>query len=537
MSTVSSSGSTIHGQEVDLQVKAIDGNDNVSLKKVWSVKKLPISARSAAENVDIRKLPYLADIQIPSTDLTEVMLLIGTDSPNAHIPLEVRSGNENQPYAIRSRLGWAIRGARGPIEDTHASNVINVHFEEARDVLLQRQLERMWTSDFDDRAREDKNGLSIEDKEAMKMMESSITQEDGHFKLGLPWRDRETTLPNNMVLAHARLQQLKRKLSSNETLHKMYTTTVNDYIEKGYAKEVTNIESKSKRVWYLPHHPITNENKPGKVRVVFDCASKYQGISLNSQLLQGPDLMNSLVGVIIRFRQDKVALAADIEAMFHQVRVREDDCDALRFLWWPNGNLDQKPKIYCMNVHLFGATSSPSCTAYALKRTARDYAHLFDQEVALTVERNFYVDDCLKSVPSEQQAIKLATDLQSMMKMGGFRLTKWLSNRRNVLNAIPESERASSVVSLGPSDMLPSDKALGVIWDVNEDKIKFKVKLSDKPLTRRGIHQSLAPYLTLLDWFLQLHLEQKLLYSTYAKRSLGGMNKFHKSTMINGNVG
>ncbi|CAG2228632.1 unnamed protein product [Mytilus edulis] len=101
--------------------------------------------------------------------------------------------------------------------------------------------------------------------------------------------------------------------------------------------------------------------------------------------------------------------------MFHQVRVREDDCDALRFLWWPNGNLDQKPKIYCMNVHLFGATSSPSCTAYALKRTARDYAHLFDQ-VALTVERNFYVDDCLKSVPSEQQAIKLATDLQSMLK-------------------------------------------------------------------------------------------------------------------------
>ncbi|CAG2242208.1 unnamed protein product [Mytilus edulis] len=148
MSTVNSSGCTIHGQEVDLQVKAIDGNDNVSLKKVWSVKKLPISARSAAENVDIRKLPYLADIQIPSTDLTEVMLLIGTDSPNAHIPLEVRSGNENQPYAIRSRLGWAIRG---PIEDMHASNVIN-----------------------DDRAREDKNCLSTDDTEAMKMKESVL---------------------------------------------------------------------------------------------------------------------------------------------------------------------------------------------------------------------------------------------------------------------------------------------------------------------------------------------------------------------------
>ncbi|CAG2219961.1 unnamed protein product [Mytilus edulis] len=225
----------IASKPVTFEMSTVSSSENV-----WSVKKLPISTRSAAENVDIRKLPYLADIQIPSSDLTEVMLLIGTDSPNAHIPLEVRSGNENQPYAIRSRLGWAIRG---PIEDTHASNVINVHFEEARDVLLQRQLERMWTSDFDDRAREDKNGLSIEDKEAMKMMESSITQEDGHYKLGLPWRDRETTLPNNMVLAHARLQQLKRKLSSNETLHKMYTTTVNDYIEElGISETDTEIK-------------------------------------------------------------------------------------------------------------------------------------------------------------------------------------------------------------------------------------------------------------------------------------------------------
>ena len=73
---------------------------------------------------------------------------------------------------------------------------------------------------------------------------------------------------------------------------------------------------------------------PGKVRVVFDCAAKFKDVSLNSRLLQGPDFMNSLVGVLMRFRQDHIALAADIEAMFHQVRVKDDDCDALRFLWW-----------------------------------------------------------------------------------------------------------------------------------------------------------------------------------------------------------
>ncbi|CAG2201460.1 unnamed protein product [Mytilus edulis] len=386
MSTVSSSGSTIHGQEVDLQVRPIDGDEDVSLQKVWSVKKLPISTRSAAENADIRKLAYLADIDIPKIDTNDVMLLIGTDSPEAQIPLEVRSGTGKQPFAIRSRLGWAIRG---PIINTSSSNVINVHFEESRDVLLQRQLERMRTTDFNDNKSDDKNLMSVEDKQALDIMESSITYEDGHYKLGLPWRDKNTSLTNNIAMAQARLQQLKRRLERDDTLHKMYTTTVNEYIEKGYAKEVSNIDSESKRMWYLPHHPVTNVNKPGKVRVVFDCAAKYQGISLNSKLLQGPDLMNSLVGVLIRFRQGQIALAADIEAMFPQVRVQEEDCDVLRFLWWPNGDLNQKPRSYCMQVHLFGATSSPSCAGYALKRTARDNSHLFDLEVSTTVEKIF----------------------------------------------------------------------------------------------------------------------------------------------------
>ena len=104
-----------------------------------------------------------------------------------------------------------------------------------------------------------------------------------------------------------------------------------------------------------------------------------------------------------------------------------------------------------------------------------------------TVKRNFYVDDCLKSIPTEEGAVKLAVDLQSLMKMGGFRLTIWLSNSRKVLCAIPESERAPSVVNLNPCDALPSDRALGINWNVNEDKIKFVVKVADRPLTRRGI--------------------------------------------------
>lgn len=103
-------------------------------------------------------------------------------------------------------------------------------------------------------------------------------------------------------------------------------------------------------------HPL----KPEKVRVVFDYAAQFAQTSLNKQLWQGPDLTNRIVGVLSRFRQETVGLAADIQSMFHQVRVEPKDCDALRFLWWPGGDLSAELVEYRMMKHLFGATSSPN---------------------------------------------------------------------------------------------------------------------------------------------------------------------------------
>ena len=114
------------------------------------------------------------------------------------------------------------------------------------------------------------------------------------------------------------------------------------------------------RVNYVVHHGVYHPEKPSKIRVVFDCA-RYAGTSLNQNLLQGPDLTNSLVGVIFRFRQEAVAFPYDVESMFHQFFVNEENRDLLRFFWWENGDLDTAPVQYRMQVHLFGAGSLPGC--------------------------------------------------------------------------------------------------------------------------------------------------------------------------------
>ena len=166
-----------------------------------------------------------------------------------------------------------------------------------------------------------------------------------------------------------------------------------------------------------------------KLRIVFDCAAKYEGTSLNDQVLQGPDLTNKLMGVLQRFRQEAVAVMADIEAMFHQVRVNEDNRDVLRFLWWQDGNYEEGLiEEYRMTVHPFGGTWSPSYANFALLQTAEDNKGEVSGEVLSSVRRNFYVDDLLKSLPDENKAISFVKNLSELLTKGGFHLTKWTSN-------------------------------------------------------------------------------------------------------------
>ncbi len=111
--------------------------------------------------------------------------------------------------------------------------------------------------------------------------------------------------------------------------------------------------------------------KKKKIRVVFDSSAQFQGLSLNSVLLTGPNLNNSLLGVLIRFRKEPVAVTVYIQQMFHCFTVKEDHRDYLRFLWFFENDLD-KDVIECrMKVHVFGNSPSPAAI-YELHQAAKE---------------------------------------------------------------------------------------------------------------------------------------------------------------------
>ncbi len=95
-------------------------------------------------------------------------------------------------------------------------------------------------------------------------------------------------------------------------------------------------------------------------------------------------------------------------------------------------------------------------------------------QVTETVIQNFYVDDCLVSVPTVQEAVQLRSDLVDLCNMGGFQLTKWVSNSRTVLSSIEEEQRGKDIRSLDlDNDKLPTEHALGLQWNVEDDTFRF----------------------------------------------------------------
>ena len=113
-------------------------------------------------------------------------------------------------------------------------------------------------------------------------------------------------LSNDLSLAQKRMFTLKRRLLNDDSLKQKYAEVINTYVTKNYARIVPleKLEGKRNMTWYLPHQSIVNVHKPGKMRVVFDCAARYNNRSLNDALMSGPPLMNTLVGVFIRFREE-----------------------------------------------------------------------------------------------------------------------------------------------------------------------------------------------------------------------------------------
>ena len=176
-----------------------------------------------------------------------------------------------------------------------------------------------------------------------------------------------------------------------------------------YAEPVPSDEICDGREYYLPHHSVVHPTK-GKTRVVFDCASKSRGVCLNDLVLPGPNLMNRLDDVLLPFREGRLAVTGDIEAMYHMTYVYEQDRNMLRFLW--SNGLNDSPEVYRMKVNIFGGVWSGAAAIFCLQECGKEAE---SESVRKSIMNSVYVDDWLQSAESEDEVQELVIGVRSCL--------------------------------------------------------------------------------------------------------------------------
>ncbi|KAI3358854.1 hypothetical protein L3Q82_015246, partial [Scortum barcoo] len=395
-----------------LRVRGFSSQSFINLPPAYTRDFIPLERSHIPTTETARRWKHLNSIakEIPELMDCEVRLLIGYDCSRALAPRQVITGGDDEPYAVKTDLGWSIVGSSPQV--AKASQVTGLcHRVSVKELppLTPATVIKALESDFKD-TNPRENSISQDDIQFIKILNEAIHQDsDGHLEMPLPFKTRPQ-LPENKRLALLRLNQLKRKFEKNPKFEDDYNKFMEGIFKDGDAEEAES-QPKAGNMWYIPHQGVYHPRKPGKIRVVFDCSAKYEGTALNNHLLTGPDLTNGLTGVLCRFRKHPIAVICDVEKMFHRFHVNQDDRDYLRFLWWKNGDTSSEPKEYRMKVRLFGAASSPGCANYGMKYLAsqneKDYP-----EASNFIRNNFYVDDGLISVESVDTAIRLVREAQ-----------------------------------------------------------------------------------------------------------------------------
>ena len=516
LSTITSQELVVDSQRVSgLQVRGYNSDLKIPIPVAYTSTSIPADEDHIPTTTTAKNWSHLRPIENKMLDLLDcnVGLLVGYDCSQALTPREVISGESNEPYAIKTDLGWSIVG--GGQARSGRSFCQRVAVRELPAVTM-NDIIRILESDF----KESKNDMktSQEDLQFLKIMEEGIRKtENGHCEMPLPFKERPL-LPDNSLMAMARLEHLKRKFMKDSKYKEDYIKFMNEVFSRGDAEEAPVLAQNDRVKWYIPHHGVYHPKK-NKIRVVFDCSARFKGTSLNDHLLSGPDLTNNLTGVLCRFRRYPYAITCDVEKMFHQFVVSETDRDYLRFLWWPNGDIKQEPKEYRMKVHLFGATSSPGCASYGFKYIANEEEEAYPSAAGF-ITHDFYVDDGLASVESAKQAKDLIGGAREICKKGSLRLHKFIANDREVLESVPESERAMDIILDLPSEELPIERVLGIQWSVGLDCFGFSIVLKDQPLTRRGVLATVASVYDPLGFLAPLVLRAKKILQEICTRGV-----------------
>ncbi|KAL0811450.1 hypothetical protein ABMA28_009850 [Loxostege sticticalis] len=277
--------------------------------------------------------------------------------------------------------------------------------------------------------------------------------------------------------AIGQFRQLENKLARNPPLGDDYKAFMDEYRNLGHMR----LANKTHLLpYYLPHHGVLRmESTTTKLRVVFNASAKTSsGLSLNDVMECGPNLQKDLMGLILQWRQYTYVLTADIEKMYRQILVREEDQHLQRIIW--RDSPQETIQEYELTTVTYGTKAAPFLAMRTLHQLARDEAARYPL-AAPAVEHSFYMDDLLSGHYTLDQSKELRLQLIEIMKSAGMNLRKWSSNAPGLVEDLTAEQLNA------PFDFKCTEtrKTLGLRWNSQPDTFTFH---SHELQAKRGNH-------------------------------------------------
>ncbi|GFV08836.1 uncharacterized protein TNCV_3820791 [Trichonephila clavipes] len=217
------------------------------------------------------------------------------------------------------------------------------------------------------------------DDQAMQHFKSSVRFNSGRYEVGSPWKGHTQELNDNFSVAEKRVKSLTRRFIRDPTLYIQYSEILKEYESQGIIERVLETEKPTDRaVFYLPHQAVfCQESLTTKMRIVFDASSHEDGQPyLNDCIWSGGNLNPNIFHLIISFRLNTIAITADIERTFLQISLRDEDRDAVRFLF-PDIRSNQtdpyKFQVYRFKRVMFGVNVSPFLLSATIEHHIENY--------------------------------------------------------------------------------------------------------------------------------------------------------------------
>ena len=497
---------------VKFAVKSSNGGKSIYVNAFVNEICKPLSGQTielAVERFDHLKGLRLADSNPENLPL-KIDILIGSDFYHQFFTHKTVSGMEG-PVAQESLLGYILSG---PIYmNSCFSGVVSTHslfVTESPEVELNKTVQKFWDLES--------IGILPDEKDFTEEFREKIQFVDDRYEVELPFKDNVSSLANNYITAENRLKSLWRKFGKDSELYHDYKQIIYEQENLEIIEKLSET-SQGDGLHYLPHRAVVRDDKiTTKTRLVFDASSKGRNeFSLNETLCTGPSLTPSLFGVLIRFRTFNYVVIGDVEKAFHQISIKPEDRDYVRFLWFKDPenidfeNFENNQLIeYKICRLLMGATCSP----FVLNSVMMEHIEKNSEnpEFAKKVLESLHVDDLNSGENTKEEAIEFYNKTKDCLQKANFNLRKFQSNSKEIEQEINDFELEAT------------KKVLGVGWNKETDELYFDFKAlvqgRGKP-TKRNVMKFLASIYDPLGLVNPIVVRLKILFQTLCIENFG----------------